>query len=716
MKLFRTNSTRLRHDAAWGGGEAWVARVARALVRRSRRSDERSGDGSAPSARGGLSIFSVEGGLDPRDLRIDGRPAVDADRTHRLLVQSVMQLPSADRQAILDRFRDSRRLETMARARGARPADVERVLGEALDTIGERVRARLGGGGGVYLASLTLLERDVRAAARRPLPARGPLAAAAVVLIGLAALLVRGGLPDGSGAGLVAGIDSTVASNRVELPRGSGTVDPQRPVPSQVDAASAVAIAAVEAGLQLVGRVVDVTGAPLAVDGREAGVLRGVGPAEVRQVPIDRLGRFSLAGLQPGTWTLTAQVDGYVTVRQDVELTADVEGGILTTELVTRRAERIEVEVFASSDLLGADSVGIHAVPGSADDWAITHGLTVVATRQSPGERLAVSPGRESWNELTSFERMAPPDMARPALVGTLVAARPEAARQVHLLFGDFVLASIDWQPGIDLVRFDVSMERIDELRASVALQLRGLDGIDLTGARVTLIGPNGEIIERRLGPDGMLDVSGLPPGSWVVEIWAGRNGRMLRAIDLDGGVDHDGEDVEVSGSIPLSGSVIDLAGNAIGALVRALPLDGFEHPLSLEQSPTTNAYPVGQGKFDFGDDLSGGNDWVVVLDEPGYALQAKAVGEDGANIKFKAEKGQTVSFTWSNGSADQGSYALLLDSKSLPLKVLPLNYDLFSSVELSNGDYNLVLWSGGVWGTQIPFSVDGSKATVPLD
>ena len=710
MNPFHLKTDRLRHDAAWTGDdgsgetEAWVGRVARALLRRARQeTNGDEGDGLWHS------------GLDPRAVRIDGRSPVDSARSNRLVVQAVMELPPTAREAILARYRDSRRPESIARERRVKVGRIDRELSDALDTIGSRVRQRTGGGRAVYLAGLALLERELQRPRRR-IASWAPLAAAALVLGIVAGLLLDRDLGDRPGPE-VGARDQVVDRDNERDVAPAVEFDTIDVAGDRASGATGIDELAARAtyGVQIVGQVLDESGLGFVGDRHFAGYLRATnGPTE-RVTTINEAGRFSLNGLAAGEWKLTAQIDGYVTATSTDTYVESAES--VFVELHTRRAERVDVEVFVPTVDVDRDvsARGIHALPGSADDWAITHGLAAAMSFEPAPHRLPMAGAESNWHRLAEFQRMAPADMARPALIGSLVAERPERARWVHLMFGEYVLDSQPWQPGLESVRFDLDLARLDDLRADVALMLKSLLDLDVTGAEVYLYGPNGEVLVRRVGPDGLLDVAGLPPGSWTVEIWLRGHGRVLRAFDLDPGSGMDVEEIEIGGSIPLSGSVFDLAGNPIGALLRALPFDNIEHPFLFEHAPTTNAYPLGKGKFDFGEELSSGGDWVVVLDEPGYALKAEVVGEFGAKVDFQAETGHSVTMTWSQADVTGGTYALLRDDQGLPLKEFAITDDLGFSVQLVPGTYNLVLWQNSAWGKQIPFVVSGNGTKVPV-
>ncbi|QDU65611.1 carboxypeptidase-like regulatory domain-containing protein [Engelhardtia mirabilis] len=707
MKPFHLSKERLRHDAAWSGDdglgehEAWVGRLARALLRRAR---HEVGEDEAE----GL----WQSGLDPRAVRIDGRSPVDAARSNRLVVQAVMELPSSAREAVLARYRDNRRPESIARERRQKISRVDRELSDALDTIGSRVRQRTGGGRAVYLAGLALLERELQRPRRRLQPL-APLLAAAIVLAFVGAMLFERDLGDRPGPEV--GAEGEVARSgdrRAELNAIALELDTvagdQAAGSEGLDELAATATY----GVQIVGQVRDESGLVFDASRRSLGYLRAKNGVDERITTINEAGRFSLNGLSGGEWTLTAQIDGYVTATRKQVFDESPES--VFVELLTRRAPRVDVRVFVPIDG-EAGARAVHSLPGSADDWAITHGLAAAMTAGPAPRRLPMAGTENNWNRLAEFERMAPADMARPALIGSLVAERPASARWVHLMFGEYVLDSQPWQPGLESVRFDLDLARLDGMRADVALMLKSLLNLDVTGAEVYLYGPNGEVLVRRLGPDGGLDISGLPPGSWTLEIWLRGHGRLLRALNLEPGSGGDVEEIEMGGSIPLSGSVFDLAGNPVGALLRALPFGNVAHPFVFDYAPTTNAYPLGKGKFDFGEELSGGSQWVVVLDEPGYALKAEVVGEFGAKVDFQAEVGHDVTMTWSAADVTGGTYALLRDSKGLPLKAFAITEDLGFAVQLMPDTYNLVLWQNNAWGKQIPFVVNGDGTKVPV-
>ncbi|MEO0649723.1 MAG: hypothetical protein AAFZ65_03480, partial [Planctomycetota bacterium] len=424
---------------------------------------------------------------------------------------------------------------------------------------------------------------------------------------------------------------------------------------------------------------------------------------------VDGDGRFSVAALTAGTWRITQRLTGFETVVAEVVI--DPLDPPAPLELEARPVGRVEVGLYDEEGRPLFENAGL------ADDWAVTNGLTAWLTSAPPGERVERIDltGGEDWARLGTFERLDPIDMARPAVLGTLVVERPSAARWISLVFGDHVLSTQPFVVGVSPVSFDVDTSRLESMRTSVKLLLRSLLGLDAAGAIVRLIGPNGEVLERRVGEDGILRLDGLPPGRWIIEVILRGHGVLRRAYDVDGSGDGLSDELDLSASLRIFGQVKNLAGVPIGAGIRAIDLSLLQSdPSTLEFQPNTSSSQFAAGSYSFSD-LSSDSEWVIVIEHEDFALSAYAVDPDQTShsLDLTATPGHDVTLTWGTGAVAPGRMMLLRDANMLPLAMLTPTADLAHQVKLKPGLYNLAFWEQGVWLKQVTFEVPQSSVHV---
>jgi hypothetical protein len=666
---------------------------------------------------------------------------LDTGQVELLLVQSVMGLPESDRALVLGHFRDRRSLaelgaasggrgsSTSARAVSARAVSARAVsaratghrLREVLGELGGDLRQRCGGSAAVTLAALQSLVDS--SGGRHGAAGRGWFgggralgrAAAAAALL----LLILGGWWTAAWRGAAGNEGPTVLAT--EAAPGGREALALAPESSSAPAAPTTALAlgselpnqlrARERGALLNG-VVHLRGEHQPEPGRSyLGVIRASSEGQEHRALIGVDGLFSLPGLVPGTWRLLGHLYGLESIDGEVVITAGVEPPLL--EFWTQPAARIPVEVVSR-----LERRGIYAEPGYSDDWALLHGLSVVLHREAPGARLseALVGQDQRLSRLGWFDRLDPIDMGRPAAIGTLVVERPARARWVSLVFGEYVIDSQPWLVGTAPLRFEFEPEQMERLRGEVSLMLRSLLGLDVTGARIVLYGPNGQRLERRLLDGSLLSLEGLSPGSWSLEIELPGHGRLRRSFELEPGGDLDLDALEMGPPLRVRGHVVDLAGNAIGADVWALDLE------QLLSSPEQNGLQTfsrslehNRGSFDFGEALSQDAEWVLGLDHPNFALKAVKVVDGQTSVDLIAEVGETVQIHWSADQVQPGRLVLLRNEVGLPLKLMAIDHDLAQKFQLADGRYILELWEDGQWGDQLTFTVEGHLTKVEV-
>ena len=647
-------------------------------------------------------------------------PEVDQRALQRAIVGAITALPRADRDLVLGRYRDDLSIRRIAELRGESRGRIAARMSTVLEGLGEDVRERCGGSRAVALRALERCADGAPAgssSSRRRL-ASVALAAASILILLTAAWSGWPSPAESAPAEVYAESDrARVEVASTPMVKAADPTDTTRTSDVAAESAPTELEARLASEVVLYGRVT-LIGGPGSTEGGSLG--RNLGQARADRAGIDRValvdehGRFSLAGLGAGTWRVTVRVTGYETVSTEVLIDPAVDPDEL--QLVAHAALEYTVEVRDD------DGLALFDLAGSSDDWSMTHGFTVWAGDTPPGERVdRVSLGASStlerpWERVADFERLAPIDMDRPEVIGSITVERPRDVSWVALVFGDRVVDLRPWSPlDGDGPRFVVDRDQLDSMRAGVRLLLRSQLGLDVAGAQVRLFGPNGEVLTRRVAADGTLSLDGLPPGNWLIEVEQFPHGLLRRSLSLEPGGGGGLQELELSSPLQVFGQVVNIANLPIGATVQAVDLSLFKDPSMIDFGPNTSSSQFAGGAFNL-EGLSSDGKWVLVVVHDQFALTAhELTSQDvGQGVTLTASPGHDVQFSWDASAVEPGRLMVLTDAQNNPLTVIVPGLDLAHHVKLVPGAYNLVFWENGAWGKQI--TVDVPQGSINVD
>jgi protocatechuate 3,4-dioxygenase beta subunit len=313
----------------------------------------------------------------------------------------------------------------------------------------------------------------------------------------------------------------------------------QQPAPSPLPAPSPSASPSATARFQITGTLVDqLNNQPLAR--ARVAIAPVTDRATLTTVITADDGRFAFRRLAPGKYTLTAQKRGYLTrsfnQHEQFSSSIAVGPGLESNDLLFRLppeatlsgvitdeqgdpARQAQVLVFRIGDTAGREGVHLNSRTQTDDEGAyhvahLSPGKYMVAVSASPwyaqrpgsgggSDRFGGNRGAGSTAPTEADDRTNALDVAYP-ITFYPGATDPAAAGQISLTYGDRAVASINLQP-VRALHFRTKAEGSEE-RSYATLEVKIFDDsipLPAVSQRAT---------------DGMLEVSGVPPGRYTLK------------------------------------------------------------------------------------------------------------------------------------------------------------------------------------------------------
>jgi len=239
-------------------------------------------------------------------------------------------------------------------------------------------------------------------------------------------------------------------------------------------------------------------------------------------------GAYSIAGLQPGHYTVELRGEDYRREAIDVEISAQPE--IQTRDFVLHPGMRFPIRIV---DGQGSTPLG----PGHTDATRRTWSLTVRATKNQPASTVhALNAGSNQNSECGMFLPRQFLEAGHENLgldVLGLLTLHEAPPLFVSLAFGSAVVATqrIDEMPK-ELV-FVIDAQELRSMLGGVRLRLMHADGrTPLQEASVTLHSQSSVGGERRVDEDGRAEFSDRTPGAY--DLWLRAKGLHMQSRSID--------------------------------------------------------------------------------------------------------------------------------------------------------------------------------------
>ncbi|HEX6883738.1 MAG TPA: sigma-70 family RNA polymerase sigma factor [Planctomycetota bacterium] len=531
---------------------AWLAGVVRRLAGRARRTDERR-------TRRERAVARPEAQPPADELLAEAELS-------RGLIRAVTELDEPFRATVLLRFYRGWTPDEIARSQGVPAATVRTRLHRALAKLRARLDHEHGPAWALAFASPAGLTNTLGGGA---ILGTKTLVGAAAVLTLTAGALWWGRDERGSDS---ARVEELVATDGG--PPAERQAPPEAPAEAEArerrEPAGAASVRTVDEVL-LYGAVTDEAGAPVELEQLSLEDARGV----VRGASRGTAGSYSLAGLAPGAYRLSATAKGFLTRREELTLRSDQEH--------QRR------DLVLASGL----SIPVKVVDETGARWAR-------AEDHRKGDLDLVVTPHEPDGGLSGLER----SLGHLYGCGQFLAAGSEETR--GLAREHFGLLRLRVAPPVfaSLILRDATLETrridgpLDELvftldRAGLERRLGGirvrfvdaLDGRPLASGQASLDPPSSfSFGGTPLDAAGMARFEGFAPGLYTLRHFDPERAPVNHRVRVPEGSVEDVGDVPVWPRATIRGTILDAAGKPVTASVRWAPLAELRGPADLDQ------------------------------------------------------------------------------------------------------------------------------------
>ena len=324
-------------------------------------------------------------------------------------------------------------------------------------------------------------------------------------------------------------------------------------------------------GIVVYGAVLEPGGKPARIGDRRWMYFEGAPGRRTVQVSDESL--YSLAGLQPGTWKLRTDFDGYRPERLEVEL--DGSQPTVRLDIVVKPAVSLLIKGFTPSGERLADALGSVMGP---DTFSVP--LGAIATREPPPtalpeisvrlyDRWGIGSFRPSFEMLFGDEALPEDVLGRLELDESLPA-------HVSLVFRHLVVQTQLVEPGAQEVVFVVPLEALTALLGGLRVEV-----ID-SETRQPLADARAELSDSQSG--GMGQPSTTPglfiwekqrPGLLELQITAPGHEQWDGEVSIAPGAVTDLGTLELTPATSVKGVVLDAAGAPVSVGLRALADEG---------------------------------------------------------------------------------------------------------------------------------------------
>ncbi len=540
-----------RNPAAWLGG------VVRRLASRRRRGDARRARREQAVARP------------------EPEPAADAlvaeAELSRALIRAVTELDEPYRSTVLLRFYRGWTPEEIARSAGVPGATVRTRLARALAKLRERLDREHGGraawafafaapGGGAAATTIT----------GGALMTAKTLTGAAALAAGLGWMIWQGGddREDGS-----ARPEQGVAAADTAAPAGGDRLPPEPAraveVPARregLDAASGAAVADV----LLYGTVEDTRGGPVELD------WLAVERAGVTVLSASRpRGSYSISGLEPGSYALVARARGFLSLREELELTG--RHAHERHDVVLEPGLSIPVRILnEEGNLLDRASNAEHPL------------MDVLVTRAAPRAPVAGLAGNmAAVHGCGRYERAQGHAPVQDLPGGYSGLLRLSVAPPVHVsvVWLDAILATCRVDGPVPELVFTIGKAQLEGHLGGVSLRfVDALTGGPHSEGKAGLDPPSmfsydGVVLDRQ----GSAAFVGRAPGLYQLRLFQEGREELSRRVRVPAGRVEDLGEVRVWAAATLRGSVLDAGGQPTAATLYAIPREVLRGPGDLQ-------------------------------------------------------------------------------------------------------------------------------------
>ena len=477
---------------------------------------------------------------------------------------------------------------------------------------------------------------------------------------------------------------------------------------SALTATSAPAPLADPLGVVLFGAVLDELGEPVDKARARAWVrLHGPDGSERSCEVTDAT--FSFAGLGPGPWSLSFDMEGFLPLAMELDLQL---GDPLRQDLQLSRAVVLAVRIRTPS----GESTQELLDKGAGSSFEAMR-LTVVATPEPLTQDLPpISHRRYNRYELGSYaaNEQFPwsPSSDMPADCDGLLELTSPLPVWVSLLARHVVLATQQVPVGASEIVFVMPLEAVQGVMGEVRLTVVDAEsGEPLLNARVDLSdsqsGGGGHPV------DGAASVRfvGQLPGLLELTISAPGHESLQRMVTVASGTPTDLGEVPLHAETTLAGRVVDSLGAPVALVLQALPVDRFDRDADLSRRRRFLSGPDGR----FSVSHKGRERYVLETSDSDWVIRPSIVDArrgDVTEIELVVDKPVPVTLqaAW---AADQTLSLRIYAENGAPLR----SYQRCAggselSVHLSPGNYEYVV---GERGSGHEFVVGVSAATVSL-
>ncbi|HEX5009441.1 MAG TPA: carboxypeptidase regulatory-like domain-containing protein [Planctomycetota bacterium] len=471
-------------------------------------------------------------------------------------------------------------------------------------------------------------------------------AAATLVVVGMLGEVASESVRQGTTAGLRTAPEASFAL----APRAEPS-EPRQPslLAARADRSPLVApaSAALDArvGLLVYGAVTEPSGAPVHADYMGIRFVSADGDQHHADLKDDAT--YSVTGLKPGAWTVTAGMVGYRPTSATLDL--DASRPVTRLDLIVEPAVRLVVSAFTPDGLPLMETLREQA--GAKKGWWNLR-LSALASVEPLGE---LRPQFERGWDFFGVGRF----IDRFEAVGTLerkVAALPPGALgwldlsvsppvYVTLAMRNAVLASQRVEPEQGEVVFHVALDAVSAAYASLtarfvdALTRLPLESVTLDLFDSQLAGTP----QSKSDGNGLIRCEKLLPGGLRFEVEREGYEHLVANISLDAGEHADLGDVALAPATTLSGTVLDEEGHPIVAGVRVSVVDS-SGPLTWDYS-AWGYQSKGDGTFTI-EHLGRRRYALRIADDERASVPVfvDAQAGDVSGIVLRAETGQSVS------------------------------------------------------------------------